>query len=575
VAAFLPSMKREVNSLAKRLKVSRPRAFNIWFARIALELDEEEAIDASGIDGSNDKGIDLFQVDKERQKIIIAQGKYGKGDGDFRPKVSQVDSLLSSVNWLASPQSLVSEGRADLAESAKEYLEAVREGYSVEFWFAYAGPKCANVDKHIEVYNQNTDNATSEPPKTCNHCHVGLLERNYNETIGKAKRLESETIVLVNGRHFEYDAEFGEALIGTMPASELVRIYEKYEDRLFDRNVRLFLGARKGSINAGIAETLRSSDRVNFWAYNNGLTLVCSTFSVRDSRVRVEEFCIVNGCQSTRSLVDNRGEIDESVNVLVRVLAVSNDLVDSVIRFTNSQNPIRAWDIASQHKTQRRLRNEFADLPQPYMYVTRRGDQPKSPELAKFRNGGKPRQIKLAEVGQYVAALAGDPVLAYKDKALIFSSKHDRVFPADIKVEEVLFAYVCGEQAKEVVSRYRGNKADDKEAKILTKGGHLFTMAVLGLVAKLRNGNAYLTQLSQEQITSNLGKARQRKYAEYALQSYLRAVKDAAENRGQEIATLLRSRDFFDIVSDRVKSQYETNALAGEEWVKKALPRLV
>ena len=42
----------------------------------------------------------------------------------------------------------------------------------------------------------------------------------------------------------------------TVPASELVRLYKEYEDRLFDRNVRLFLGAKKGSVNAGIAETL-------------------------------------------------------------------------------------------------------------------------------------------------------------------------------------------------------------------------------------------------------------------------------------------------------------------------------
>lgn len=413
MASFAGTFKREIEALSRRLQITKHRAFLIWFGHVALDLEEEECLEATGIEGANDKNIDFFWIDKEANKIIIVQGKVGAADGDFRPKLREVDSLISSLNWLATPEALRQDGKPDLAESAQEYVGAVREGYSVELWFAYAGPKCANVEKHIAVYNQNPENM--DPPKSCRHCHIGLLQRYFEETTGRAKRLDSEAIALVDGKHFEYEADFGEAFVGTVPAKELVRIYAKYEDRLFDRNVRLFLGAKKGSINAGIAETLRSDDKSNFWAYNNGLTLVCSKFSVKKSTVEVHDFCIVNGCQSTRSLVDNESELDDSVTVLVRVLAVPHDLVDSVIRFTNSQNPIRAWDIASQHKTQRRLKREFAELSKPFLYITRRGDQPQG-ALEKYKNGGKPRQIKLAEVGQYVAAFAGEPVLAYRTR---------------------------------------------------------------------------------------------------------------------------------------------------------------
>jgi hypothetical protein len=571
MASFIATLKREVEALSSRLRVGKHRAFNIWFGRVALDLDEEEAVDATGVEGANDKNIDLFWVDKEATKVVIVQGKLGTANGNYRPKLKDVDSLTGCLNWLASPEALRKDGKPDLAESAEEYLRAIQEGYSTELWFAYAGPKCGNIEKQIAVYNHNPENM--ETAKRCFHCHIGLLQRYFEEFTGKAKRLDSESIALVNGKHFEYQADFGEALVGTVPANELVRIYQKYEDRLFDRNVRLFLGAKKGSINAGIAETLRSNEKGNFWAYNNGITLVCTEFAVKGSSVEVHDFCIVNGCQSTRSLVDNENELDTSVTVLVRVLAVPHDLVDSVIRYTNSQNPIRAWDIASQHKTQRRLKKEFDELKKPYLYVTRRGDQPKL--LAKYRNGGKPRQIKLAEVGQYVAALAGDPVLAYKDKALIFSSRHDKVFPGDIKVEEVLFAWQCGEIVKDIVSEYRAKKADETDIRILTKGGSLFTMAVLGDVAKLRNGNFCLKQLDQEQITSNHGKERLRKYARYALNAYLSAVKDASENRHEEFATLIRSRDFYDLVKDRVVRSYRKDELGEEEWMKKALPKLI
>src|SRR5262249_52741317 len=150
----------------------------------------------------------------------------------------------------------------------EEYKDAIRQGAGTEFWFVYAGPKCPNVDRHIAVYNQNPENIDAK--RSCRHCNLTLLETFYEEATGNVKRLESEKITLVDGMHFKYSAGFGDALVATIPGSELIRLYKKYEDRLFERNVRLFLGAKKGSINAGIAETLRGPDKSNFWAYNNG-----------------------------------------------------------------------------------------------------------------------------------------------------------------------------------------------------------------------------------------------------------------------------------------------------------------
>jgi hypothetical protein len=571
--SFVATLRKEVSVLVKKLKISSHRAFNIWFAKVVLDLNEEEALEATGVEGANDKNIDLFWIDDDSQKVVVVQGKYGAdgAGGVYRPKIKEVDSLIGCLNWLASPESLRQDGKDDLAESAEEYVKAIREGYGVELWFVYAGPKCKNVEKQIAVYNANPENA--DPPKSCVHCHIGLLEANFDETTGRAKRLESETIGLVDGKHFEYEADFGEALVGTVPATELVRIYQKYEDKLFDRNVRLFLGAKKGSINAGIAETIRTLDKSNFWAYNNGLTLVCSKFTATSNSVQVHDFCIVNGCQSTRSLVDNQGNLDESVTVLVRVLAVSHDLVDKVIMFTNSQNPIRAWDIASQHKTQRRLKKEFAELSKPILYITRRGDPLPGP-LGNYKNGGKPRQIKLREVGQYVAAFAGQPVLAYKNKAFIFSNRHDDIFPHDIKVEEVLFAWICGQESLQVVSEFRKRASNEDDKRILIKGGVLFTIAVLGHVARLRNGATYVKALAEEQITSKAGRERVRKYAKYAVEAYLRCVKDAQEIQGGELPTLIRSPQFFDKVRDRVESKYRTESLS-RDWLNDVLPKLV
>lgn len=561
---FINLLKTEVARIATKHKVIRSKAFLLWFARNVLELTDEEALDAISIEGSNDKRVDLFYKNTDQGKIIIVQGEYSER-GTVTPKLDKIDGLLGSLNWLSSPEALRKDGKVDLAEAAQEYLDAVREGYGVEFWFVYAGPKDINGEKHIAIYNQNPENTDNK--RSCRHCDLKLLETYHNEATGHVKRLDSESILLVDGMHFKYVASFGEALVATIPASELVRLYKTYEDRLFERNVRLFLGAKKGSINAGIAETLRSQDKLNFWAYNNGLTIVCSEFTEAKDVVRIKDFCIVNGCQSTRSLADNESSVDSTITVLVRILAVGNGLVDEVIRFTNSQNPIRAWDIASQNRTQRRLKKAFDELKHPCIYVTRRGDHPKT-NLAKYKNGGRLRQIKLADVAQYLAAYVGLPVLAYKDKALIYSSRHDDVFPHDIKVEEVLFAWICSQEVIKVTEKRRLESTSEEEKRILIKGGSLFTMAVLGHVARLRNGTIFLKTMDEDQIVSKGAHDRLYKYAQYAINAYIRAVTDIQENTGSELTTLLRSKEFFNKVKSRIGTKFETDKLAGEAWLK-------
>ena len=160
------------------------------------------------------------------------------------------------------------------------------------------------------------------------------------------------------------------------------------------------------------------------------------------------------------------------------------------------------------------------------MYVTRRGDHPKG-NLSKYKNG-KVRQIKLSEVAQYLAAYEGKPVLAYKDKALIYSTHHDEVFPHDIRVEEVLFAWVCSRIVLEIVNSHR-QKGSEDDRKILTKGGHFFVMGVLGHIARQRNGSIFLKSMNEEQISSKAGMIRLQQYAKYSLLTYLSCEKTSAK----------------------------------------------
>lgn len=567
--SFQTYLSTEVARIVRREELSEDKAFLFWFATTVLELSEDDAREALSVEGSNDKGIDLFWVDDDEGRVIVAQGKYS-AKFQFRPKISHVTKLQSSLDWLVSPEALRREGKPELALAAEDYLKAAKDGYGVELWFVYTGPKCSNVEKHISVYNQNPENI--EKRRAFRHYYADLLQASWEEMEGESRRIAQETVTIADGKALPFDGAFGKALVATVPGSEIVRLYEKFEDRLFDRNVRLFLGVRKGSVNAGIAETLGDNRAAcNFWAYNNGITVICDSFDVRDSNVNLKNFSIVNGCQTAVSLAQGLKKGTSKVSVLVRFIAASPDIVDDVIRFTNSQNPIRTWDIASQDKTQRRLKSEFANLGKPYIYLTRRGARPRG-DLKKFREDGKLRQIRIDVIGQYAAAFRDRPVLAYKHKASIFSRYHEDIFPPDVRVEEVLFQWICGETARAAVQAAMAQNKEE-EARILKKGGTLFVIAIMSRILSLRNGATFLKAVTQQSICSNAMMKRLQNYAEYARDSYVQAVIDQAQIDRAELATLIRQPEFYKKVEERVARQYEKDARAAK-WLKEALPAI-
>jgi hypothetical protein len=567
---FTTALNAAVKLAEAKFQLQQNVAFLLWFGINILDLSEDEALEAASIGGSNDKGIDFFHVDDEQGRVIVAQGKYSP-DMDVTVKESHLSNLESSLNWLANPESLRREGKADLAQTADDYTKAVNEGYGVELWFIYTAPRKANIDKKIHVYNANRENI--ENRRFIRHL---LYEAIYSVWLeqqeGRANRIDTDNLALTDGTHLQLEGHFGKAVIMSVPAQELVRLYTKYGDLLFDRNVRLFLGTRKDSVNAGISDTLQDPEqRGNFWAYNNGITIICDSYQVSDAKIVMNNFSIINGCQTTVSLANASNGLAE-VDVLTRLINAPQEVVDDIIRFNNSQNPIKMWDIASQNKTQRRLRREFERLSKPYIYLTRRGSRPAS-GLKKFRDGkGKLRQVQIDVAGQYAAAFRGMPVVAYNDKGLVFTRYHDQLFPPDIKVEEVLFECVCGDICRRIVIAEIAN-GNAESASILKKGGTYFVLATVARILELRNGATFMTKMNERQILSPSTERRLEQYARFAVQEYVQGVADQSQIEGEELPTLVRSPAFFDKVRTRVERSYKTRAI-GQKWLDEVLPML-
>ncbi len=549
------------------------QAFAMWYAVEGLGLEEQDAYEAVAYDGANDKDIDLIFTDHESERIVVAQFKY-HANGSYKAKKNELLGLFHTTDWLSDPEALDREGRRDLAAAGREYLELTTSGYSVEYVYAYCGESNRDVDNACRQFNLQA--AGNVPNRSARIAALGSLIALHEETIDQTTRIPSVELALTED-HFEVTGAFGSAIVTSLSGGQLKKLHQEYGDRLFERNVRLFLGARKGGVNAGLRDTLSSStERKNFWAYNNGVTFLCDSYDASESKIGLHNFSIVNGCQTTVSLANATDAAARDAKVLVRIIAAPEQLVDSVIRFTNSQSPIKIWDLTAQDKLQRRLKKELSELKRPYLYVLRKGETRglSSSEKDRYRRDGKIQTIAYDLNGQYLGAFRGLPAVAYKDKGKLFSIHHDEVFPSDLRVEEVVLAWQAGKVASALVKeelRQAATDGDDTRVAVLKRGATFFVLATMGVIMHQRNGAIFLNKLRAEVAASATTEQRLRNYATVPLEWYVEAMTELASDK--DVATHVRTQDGWLKIKPKIISKWKVYSLSSKV-MEEALPKL-
>lgn len=574
---FLKHLHEQIDAIQSRYPISAGKAFGFWYAMEGLNLEEDEAYEATSYDGGNDKDIDLFYIDQETERILIGQLKLNlKGTG--KGKKTDLLGLIHTTDWLRDPESLEREGRKDLAAIGRDYADAIARGSAVEYVYVYCGSAAKDVQDTARQFN--VTEAGSALSRSCRVVDLPTLVSEHKERADQSRRIPKATLSLQTNRHFEEAGDFGRAVVATLSGDQLADLWGQHGDRLFDRNVRLFLGARKGGVNAAIRDTLESADeRKNFWAYNNGIAFVCDKYEIKGEQLTLHNFSIVNGCQTTVSIASAAAQAARETTVLARFIAAPENEIDSIIRFTNSQNPIRLWDLSAQDRLQKRLKKALATLPQPYLYVLRKGEtrQLVSKDRKRFRRpgGGPICAIRHDLNAQYLAAFRGLPAIAYKDKGKIFASLYDQVFPPQIRPEEVVLVWQAGSVAAEVskATLQEATQNDDLvKVAILKRGAKFFVLAAMGVLLHERNGKTFLNKLKPDVAVSKTTAGRLQNYAKMALEWYVEAMRDLVD-AGTEVTTLVRSQESWTKVRAKVVSQWRVFSLA-KKAADEALPKL-
>lgn len=130
--------------------------------------------------------------------------------------------------------------------------------------------------------------------------------------------------------------------------------------QVFEENVRSFLG-NDNPVNRAIAETLNDAKAsTRFPVMNNGITIVSPDVRVQGNILHLENYQIVNGCQTSNVLYENRKILSDSIMVNLKIIETSNeDVFAELVRATNSQSKIEENQFFSLRPIVKRVEQYF------------------------------------------------------------------------------------------------------------------------------------------------------------------------------------------------------------------------
>lgn len=306
------------------------------------------------------------------------------------------------------------------------------------------------------------------------------------QSVNNPKRFVDEGKIQINKKDgvLKYGSN---GILVNISANSLRDLYDRYRDKgLFEQNFRYYIRNKK--IDTNIRESLKKK-RKNFWFLNNGIIISCKDFRPDGDNIKLWDFSIVNGCQTTTLIGEYKGKNENEDFLLPCKIVKSNSQNETAIsRFmseiaeaSNSQKPISDRDLKSNRHEQRELQRMLKDE-EPFIYLEiKRGEKVKR-GIQAFQ------KIKNDELGQFILSFnLQQPGTARSGKRKIFSSDrtYRSVFLRDHNKNNILDLLKLKEYYNQYVEKQlKEDKFVDLEQESVARNGKFIVNALIGLFIK-------------------------------------------------------------------------------------------
>ncbi|CAF1737766.1 AIPR family protein [Bacillus subtilis] len=192
-----------------------------------------------------------------------------------------------------------------------------------------------------------------------------------------------------------------ESYTGTLNLTEYLKLIEdelgNIRRSVFYDNVRDYQG--ENDVNESISNTLQSNNSDRLAVLNNGVTIVAKKVSVARHDFTLEDYQIVNGCQTSHVIYYNKDNIDkEKTNLPVKIIITEDEeVISDIIIANNSQTEVKKEELMALSDFQKKLElfyNSIEESKRKLFYERRSKQYDAVPNIEKVRIVTISSQIK-------------------------------------------------------------------------------------------------------------------------------------------------------------------------------------
>lgn len=443
-------LEDRIKHVANLLDISEDQAFmRVSYALILNASYDDANYSMDVVDGGDDKQIDIVRIDESSDNAII---HFIQVKNSSKYKGTTVVQMRDGLEWaLRSPEhkyEQITNNDLVLKINAIRELSGRLGMRRLDICVHYvAKGDTSNLSPDFRKEIQHTLDMYLESGEFLNFSFkvwgVNELIEKYYENEEESARIDASIPIYFTPyapSYSQYRAGAIKAAICTIDGLELANLVNKHYPKIFEQNVRTYLGDRK-RVNAAILKTCSDENLADhFWFFNNGITVTCSDFDVTYNAdpafIKIYNMQIVNGCQTSMTLAEaqKRGILNTKTKVMLKVYASQEpSFIEKITIATNNQNAVSSRDLRSNDILQRDLQKLF-DV-RGYYY------ERKAREFSKLSKPEQKKIIPNEKVGQaYLAVVQHLPAVAMSQPSKIWDDYYDDIFKS--RVEELLGSYL-------------------------------------------------------------------------------------------------------------------------------------